>query len=93
MKQAMEKFREQMRERVQARAPGRGPGGPPARGADAHRERFKAADKNDDGKLSKEEAPGPLKEHFEKIDADKDGQLTPEEIRKAFEEMRNRRRG
>jgi Ca2+-binding EF-hand superfamily protein len=71
--------------------PSRRPGGPPSRGAGAPHERFKAADKNDDGKLSKEEAGGPLKEHFDKIDADNDGQLTPEEIRKAFEMLRRRR--
>ena len=47
-------------------------------------ERFKAADKNNDGKLSKDEASDRLKPHFEKIDADKDGQLTREELKKAF---------
>ena len=46
--------------------------------------RFKAADKNNDGKLSKEEASDRLKSRFEKIDADKDGQLTREELKKAF---------
>ena len=48
--------------------------------------RFKAADKNNDGKLSKEEASDRLKSRFEKIDADKDGQLTREEIKKAFKD-------
>ena len=56
-------------------------------------ERFKAADKNSDGKLSKEEAPGPLKERFEKIDADSDGQLTPEELRKAWEARKAKSQG
>ena len=51
-------------------------------------ERFKAADKNKDGKLSKKEAPERLKSHFEKIDADKDGQLTREELKKAFQARR-----
>lgn len=65
--------------------------GPPA--AVAHRaargkELFKKADKNKDGKLSKEEARGPLKEHFEKIDADGDGQLTPDEIKAAMAKRR-----
>jgi len=64
----------------------RGPGGP-GRGPEAMRQRFKAADKNDDGKLSKEEAPERLKAHFDKIDADGDGQLTPEELRESFKAM------
>jgi hypothetical protein len=50
--------------------------------------RMKAADKNQDGKLSKEEAPGFLKQHFERIDADKDGQLDPAELKKAGEAAR-----
>jgi Ca2+-binding EF-hand superfamily protein len=50
--------------------------------------RFKAADKNDDGKLSRDEAPERLKEHFSKIDADGDGQLTPAELKKAWEAKR-----
>ncbi len=48
-------------------------------------ERFKAADKDGDGKLSKEEVPDHLKAHFEKIDANKDGKLCKEELKKAFE--------
>ncbi len=48
--------------------------------------RFKAADKNNDGKLSKEEASDRLKSRFEKIDVDKDGQLTREEIKKYFKD-------
>jgi hypothetical protein len=44
---------------------------------------FKHADQNKDGKLSKNEAPGPLKERFERIDADKDGQLAPAELIRA----------
>ena len=46
--------------------------------------RLKEADKNNDGKLSKEEAPGPLKEHFEKIDANDDGQIDKAELKAAF---------
>ena len=50
----------------------------------AMEERFKKADKDGDGKLSKEEAPDRLKDHFEKIDADSDGSLTKEEIKTAI---------
>jgi len=67
--------------------------GPPwrGRGPAAAAERFKAADANKDGKLSKEEAPEHLKKHFDKIDADSDGQLTPEELREAFKKMMTER--
>jgi Ca2+-binding EF-hand superfamily protein len=62
-------------------------GGPAASRPDARHAavmgRFKAADQNKDGKLSKDEAPEPLKEHFDQIDADKDGQLTPAELARA----------
>lgn len=73
-------------------APGRpgrpGRGGPDRDGKDpraAMAERFKKADKDGDGKLSKDEATDRLKGHFEKIDADSDGYLTKEELKKAFE--------
>jgi Ca2+-binding EF-hand superfamily protein len=50
-------------------------------GPGAQIERFLAADKNNDGKVTKDEFPGgaPL---FELLDADKDGSLTKEEISK-----------
>jgi hypothetical protein len=51
-------------------------------------ERLKAADKNRDGKLSKDEAPPLLKRLFSKIDADNDGLLTQAEIKKAMPELR-----
>lgn len=60
----------------------------PAEARKRFEERFKEADKNGDGKLSRDEAFGPLKENFDKIDADHDGQLTPEEIQKAQEARR-----
>ncbi|WP_308993039.1 EF-hand domain-containing protein [Mariniflexile litorale] len=47
------------------------------------KELLKKMDANDDGKLSKEEIEGPLKDHFEKVDADKDGFITEEELKKA----------
>ena len=70
--------------------PPQGRHGPPhaekmKRMAEVGREMFKRADKNKDGKLSKEEAPGRLKEHFSKIDANADGQLTADELKKAWE--------
>jgi hypothetical protein len=40
-------------------------------------------DTNKDGKLSKEEVKGPLKDDFTKIDTDKDGFLSSEELKKA----------
>ncbi len=68
------------------RPPHRGPGG--GGGSDEHRqamrERFKQADKNDDGKLSREEVTGRMNEHFDKIDANRDGQLEKEELRAHF---------
>lgn len=44
---------------------------------------FKDLDANEDGKLSKKEIKGPLKDHFSKIDTDEDGFLTKEEIEKS----------
>ncbi|WPR71930.1 EF-hand domain-containing protein [Flavobacterium sp. NG2] len=46
-------------------------------------ELFKQMDANKDGKLSKEEIKGPLKDDFAKIDTNKDGFLTKEELKKA----------
>ncbi|MCC7509092.1 MAG: EF-hand domain-containing protein [Planctomycetes bacterium] len=43
---------------------------------------IKEADKDGDGKISKEEAPERLKQAFDKIDADGDGFLTKEEVDK-----------
>jgi outer membrane protein assembly factor BamB len=41
---------------------------------------FDAADRNKDGRISREEAPsGPARQHFNYIDADRDGLLTREE--------------
>lgn len=49
-------------------------------------DRFKEADKNSDGKLSREEAKAMprIDKNFDAIDADKDGQVTPDEIRAAM---------
>lgn len=44
---------------------------------------FKEMDANKDGKLSKVEIKGPLKEDFAKVDTNKDGFITKEELNKA----------
>jgi len=46
--------------------------------------RLQEADKNEDGKLSKDEAPERMKEHFDRIDANGDGQLCQKELQAAF---------
>lgn len=50
-------------------------------------EAFKAADKNGDGKLTREEYPQPGV--FNAVDADKDGFATPEEVRAYFRNRNN----
>jgi len=40
-------------------------------------------DANEDGKLSKDEVEGPLKNNFSKIDTNEDGFITKEELEKA----------
>ena len=56
---------------------------------------FKQADKNNDGKLSREEAKAMphVEKNFDAIDADKDGQVTPDEIRNFMREKMKQRRG
>ncbi|WP_052172578.1 hypothetical protein [Psychroserpens jangbogonensis] len=44
---------------------------------------LKDMDANEDGKLSKEEVKGPLKEVFAKVDTDEDGFITEKEFEKA----------
>ncbi|MCK0146226.1 EF-hand domain-containing protein [Arenibacter sp. F26102] len=44
---------------------------------------FKEMDKDEDGKLSKEELKGPIKDDFAKIDTDEDGYISKEELEKA----------
>lgn len=44
---------------------------------------FADLDGDEDGKISKKEAKGPLKQHFDKIDTDEDGFITKEELEKA----------
>lgn len=50
--------------------------------------RLKEADKNGDGKISKEEAPERMKENFDRIDANGDGQLEESEIKAMVERLR-----
>jgi Ca2+-binding EF-hand superfamily protein len=51
-------------------------------------ERFRAADKNGDGALTREEANAAgldrIAKHFEQIDANKDGKVTIDELRDAL---------
>ena len=59
------------------------------RGKKMH-EHFKNADKNGDGKISREEANASMPriaKHFDAIDTDKDGQVTKDELR-AFHERK-----
>ncbi|RTE55253.1 EF-hand domain-containing protein [Arenibacter aquaticus] len=44
---------------------------------------FEQMDKDEDGKLSKKEIKGPIKNDFDKIDADEDGFITKEELENA----------
>ena len=54
-------------------------------------ELLKEMDKDDDGKLSKDELKGPLKEDFSKVDIDEDGFISKEEIEKAPKPKRKER--
>lgn len=53
---------------------------------------FKQLDTDKDGKLSKAEVKGPLKEDFDKVDANEDGYLSKEEIEKAPKPKRKNQR-
>lgn len=59
-------------------------------------ERFKAADSNGDGKISREEANASLPRiarHFDEIDTNKDGFITKEELRAFHEKHHKDRKG
>ena len=57
-------------------------------GADQIRARIREMDTNSDGKISKEEAQGRIKENFDSFDANSDGQIDDAEIRARFERPR-----
>lgn len=65
-------------------------GGGPGRlgGPGAMWERLKKADKDGDGKLSKEELPEPMQARFTQLDANNDGYVEQEELKQAGERMR-----
>ena len=63
-----------------AGALGKGGAGAPGRGqGKTALDVFNSQDADGDGRVSKEEAKGPLAEQFDKIDADKDGKLSRQE--------------
>jgi len=67
------------------------PGPPPGKGPAAMGDRIKAADKNGDGLISREEAQASLPkvfENFDKMDLNKDGYISKEEFQKAAEARR-----
>lgn len=55
---------------------------------------FKAADKNGDGGLSKEEAAAlpRIAQHFDQLDTNKDGVVTQEELQARHQQMREKHR-
>lgn len=55
------------------------------------RDAMNELDTNEDGRISVDEAKGPMAEHFTDIDADEDGQLTKDELRGHHQQMRARR--
>ena len=67
---------------------GEGRGGPPN-----INELFTKMDTNKDGKLSKAEVKGPLKDNFDRIDANNDGMLTKDELENGGQQNRQRPRG
>lgn len=67
--------------KARSEAPARRPGG------DARGDAFKNMDKDNDGKISKEEAGPRVKDNFDKWDADKDGFLTKEEFDNGIKAM------
>ncbi|MDA1015878.1 MAG: EF-hand domain-containing protein [Planctomycetota bacterium] len=61
------------------------PEGQPGRRAFNPESFFKQLDRNNDGKLSRDEAPDRMKERFDQIDANKDGSVDVDEFRKAIQ--------
>ena len=72
---------------------GAGTGGRPgnsSRGRPDPSQLIKRMDRDEDGKLSREEAAGPMKQRFDRLDTDEDGFVTEAELKKGFETMRRR---
>jgi Ca2+-binding EF-hand superfamily protein len=65
----------------------------PQTGIDRERiiERFKTLDKNQDGKLSKDEAPPRIQKNFARVDVNKDGFIVPRELYRALTTLRQQR--
>ncbi len=74
------------------RAGGQRPGGREGQGPPDPGEILSRFDKDDDGKISKEEAPEQMAEHFDHIDADGDGLVTADELKAAPERRGGGRR-
>ena len=53
----------------------------------AFRKRIKAADANNDGKISKDEAPALIKDRFDRIDSNSDGFVDDAEVREMLRRM------
>ena len=66
--------------------------GPERKEPPTFEELLEKMDANEDGKLSKKEVKGPLKDHFDKVDADEDGFITEEELKKAPKPKRRERK-
>lgn len=54
---------------------------------------FKRLDKNEDGKLAKDELPRNAQRNFDRIDTDKDGFASREEMKAVFDRLRRNRNG
>lgn len=61
-------------------AGGEGRGGRPGAGQFNPKEAFARMDANKDGKISKDEARGPIEQNFDRIDGDSDGSISEEEF-------------
>jgi Ca2+-binding EF-hand superfamily protein len=70
-------------------------GAPGGKRGDAMHDRLKAADTNNDGMISREEAKAlpRILEHFDAIDTNKDGQITTDELRAFHRAQRGEHRG